>query len=127
MFDVDLYPFLNRVYRPAARSYESWRRASRIRILKSINPDVLEQIGEKRALASFRSAARSVPYYREFLRELGVDPASIRTMEDFLTRVPVIGKEIFHEADIAALAVGGTIADAKNILTSSGFSGRFSF
>jgi phenylacetate-CoA ligase len=47
---------------------------------------------ERRLQSMVRFAAASVPYYRTAFRRDGVDPASIRTLED-LARIPPLDKE----------------------------------
>jgi phenylacetate-CoA ligase len=51
--------------------------------------------GEAAALKLFRQAAASVPAYREFLREHGIDPGQVESIDDF-RRVPMMDKESYH-------------------------------
>jgi phenylacetate-CoA ligase len=51
--------------------------------------------GEAAALKLFRQAAATVPAYREFLRERGIDPGQVASMEDF-RRVPMMDKASYH-------------------------------
>ena len=58
--------------------------------------DELRAYQEKRLRALVRWASRRSPYYRRWFGEAGVDPTSIRTLDD-LERLPVIDR-----ADLAA-------------------------
>jgi phenylacetate-CoA ligase len=79
-------------------------------------------------LGAFHAAAGEVPAYADILREAGVDPASVDSLEEFRRRVPVIGKrETFGRFPIARLCRGGDVGDIRGVLTSSGHSGAFSF
>ncbi|MBN1794355.1 MAG: hypothetical protein JW844_05270 [Candidatus Omnitrophica bacterium] len=92
-------------------------------------PEDIIRYSERRAIDTFRHAARTVPAYRELLRQRGVDPATIKGIADFKKQVPVISKkETFLEHDsIQKLCVKGRLSDLKEILASSGFSGAYSF
>lgn len=60
--------------------------------LKKINPEVLEIIGERRALSVFRQCARTIPAYHNFLLKHGIAPFNIRSLTDFHDRVPETDK-----------------------------------
>ena len=73
-------------------------------------------------LELFRETARNVPAYQAVLREHGVDPARIRTLEDFRT-LPVLTKDNYHRRfPLADLCRDGRIGDM--IAVSSGSSGE---
>ena len=55
------------------------------------------EAGRQVALSAFRLAAARVPAYRDFLRQHGVDPSRIRTVDDFLT-LPVTDKDSYLRA-----------------------------
>lgn len=81
-------------------------------------------VGEKRALQLFHSAAVRVPAYRKFLAEHKVDPATIRTAKD-LARVPYISKENYlRKYSLHELVWDGEIDQASMINRSSGSSGK---
>jgi phenylacetate-CoA ligase len=46
-------------------------------------------------LELFQRVAVTVPAYRKFLAERGIDPATVRTMDDF-RRLPLMDKESYH-------------------------------
>lgn len=73
-------------------------------------------------------AANCVPAYRDLLKKRGVDSTTIRTFSDFLQKVPVIAKEdIFPKYPLHELFRFGDISIMQSAMTSSGFSGIFSF
>jgi phenylacetate-CoA ligase len=85
-------------------------------------------LAEPKILAAFINAATRVPAYKNFLAQRGVDPTTIRTLDDFAARVPVIDKDqTFGAHDLPDLCQSGTIAGATAAYTSSGYSGTFSF
>ncbi|MFJ8957944.1 phenylacetate--CoA ligase family protein [Lentzea sp. NPDC102401] len=72
----------------------------------------------------FQHTAATVPAYRKLLRENGIDPASIRTFEDF-QRLPLLDKANYHERyPLPELCRGGRLEDCDMIAVSSGSSGR---
>jgi phenylacetate-CoA ligase len=80
--------------------------------------------GGEQAVRLFHDVAGSVPAYREFLREHEVDPASIRTLEDF-RGLPLMTKDTYHRRyPLPQLCRGGRIEDSDMIAVSSGSTGR---
>jgi phenylacetate-CoA ligase len=78
----------------------------------------------ERALALFRDVAGSVPAYGAFLAEHGVDPASIRTADDF-SCLPLTTKEGYlRRHTLAELCRGGTIEGSDMVAVSSGSTGE---
>lgn len=63
--------------------------------LKKINPEVLELIGERRALSVFKQCANSIPAYRHFLQKHHIDSATIHTLNDFRDKVPETDKDSY--------------------------------
>jgi len=85
---------------------------------------------EKYLLKVFHQYATSVPAYTKLLKEKGVDPESITTIDAFQRLVPVIDKYdtfIKYEDQISNLCVNGDLHGVASILSSSGYSGRFSY
>lgn len=75
-------------------------------------------------LELFHRTAEHVPAYRAFLREHGVDPASVRTLEDF-ARVPLVTKENYvAKYPLSDRCRTGDIADNDMIAFSSGSTGE---
>jgi phenylacetate-CoA ligase len=80
-----------------------------------------------RALALFHEVAASVPAYRRFLAEHGIDPASIRTGADFAS-LPVITKQNYVQRyPLAELCRGGRLESCDMIAVSSGSTGKPTF
>jgi phenylacetate-CoA ligase len=75
------------------------------------------------ALELFRDVAASVPAYRAFLAEHGVDPGSVRTPADF-ARLPLATKQNYVQRHpLAALCRGGRLESCDMIAVSSGSTG----
>jgi len=82
------------------------------------------QRGQANALATFRRAARTVPAYRAFLKEHGVQPRDIQTFEDF-QQLPATSKEDYLlKHDLADLMPGGKLDGTRVVATSSGSTGQ---
>jgi len=85
---------------------------------------------EKYLLKVFHQYATSVPAYTKLLKEKGVDPTSVTSVDAFQRLVPIIDKYdtfIKYEGQISNLCVNGDLRDLASILSSSGYSGRFSY
>ena len=75
---------------------------------------------ERAALRSFQSAARGSRGYRAHLAEYGVvDHRAVRSIEE----VPYTDKQSVFGGDIEEWIAGGRVADAAELVTSSGSSG----
>src|SRR3989304_4074803 len=89
-----------------------------------------KQDQEKYLLKVFRQYASSVPAYTKLLKEKGVNPESITSVDAFKRLVPIIDKYdtfIEYEDRISNLCVDGELGDIVSVLSSSGYSGRFSY
>jgi phenylacetate-CoA ligase len=89
-----------------------------------------KQDQEKYLLKVFRQYASSVPAYTKLLKEKGVKPESITSVDAFKRLVPIIDKYdtfIKYENQISNLCVDGELGDVVSVLSSSGYSGRFSY
>lgn len=105
------------------RQYDAIRRH-----LRTAEPRAMMLDGESKALRAFQRAAATVPAYQRLLKRHGLDPSSVRTIEDFKNKVPIVDKEqIFAENDLRDLCVGGTLKGITSFHSSSGQTGRFSF
>jgi phenylacetate-CoA ligase len=72
----------------------------------------------------FHRAAGSVPAYREFLREHGADPATVRTLDGF-ARLPLMTKENYHtKYPLAERCRDGRLDSCDMIAVSSGSTGH---
>jgi phenylacetate-CoA ligase len=75
-------------------------------------------------LALFREVAAEVPAYRELLASHGLDPAAVRTREDF-ARLPVLTKESYvARHPLAARCRGGDLSTCDFVAFSSGSTGE---
>jgi phenylacetate-CoA ligase len=83
--------------------------------------------GSETAIALFRDVADSVPAYRALLREKGIDPAAIRSVEDF-RRLPILTKESYIQRfPLADLCREGRLDTCDMIAVSSGSTGTPTF
>src|SRR5919204_1050660 len=78
----------------------------------------------ERALRLFRDVAASVPAYGEFLRDHDVDPAEVRTADDFAL-LPLTTKEGYlRRHALADLCRGGSLEGCDMAAVSSGSTGE---
>jgi phenylacetate-CoA ligase len=83
--------------------------------------------GQDWVLDLFHRTAGSVPGYRDFLREQGVDPAGVRTFADF-GRLPLMTKENYHTRyPLPQRCRDGRLDSCDMIAVSSGSTGRPSY
>ena len=74
-------------------------------------------------VALFHEVANSVPAYRKFLGEHGVDPVTITSRQDF-ERLPLLDKASYHQRyPLPELCRDGRLEDLDMIAVSSGSSG----
>jgi len=79
---------------------------------------------ENPVLALFHRTAETVPAYRKFLREHGIEPQTVQTMADF-ARLPLTDKAGYHRKyPLPELCRGGTFDELDMIAVSSGSSGH---
>src|ERR1051326_5094817 len=77
-----------------------------------------------RVVELFHRVAGSVPAYRAFLAEHGVDPVQVRTFADF-ERLPLLTKENYHRRyPLPDLCRQGRLAGCDMIAVSSGSTGQ---
>src|SRR5579863_5770323 len=75
------------------------------------------------ALELFHDAARSVPAYAAFLKSAGLDPAAVRSAEDF-DRLPMLTKDNYQRRyPLPELCRGGRLDGCDMVAVSSGSSG----
>ena len=98
--------------------------------LQNLDPARVRKKSEGLALKQFHRAALTVPFYSRLLREARIDPKMIGCIEDFQGDLPVIDKDgtfIKNQGTIQDLCVKGGLEGFDSILSSSGFSGHFSY
>lgn len=104
------------------------QRQQTIKLLRTVDPERIEQYGQRLLIQAFRRAATRVPAYKQILKEHGVDCRAITNIDTFKKLIPVITKhDVFPRFEIEDLCVGGTIKDMKLAMSSSGFSGVYSY
>ncbi len=104
------------------------QRKQTIKLLCSIDPSKLEKYGEKLLIPAFHRAAKKVPAYKKILAEHNVNYRKINDIQTFKKEVPIIEKHnTFARFEIENLCVGGTIKNMKLAMSSSGFSGVYSY
>lgn len=82
---------------------------------------------ERRALELFGSVVDSVPAYRAFLAEHGVNPAEVRDLAGF-SALPLLTKENYlRRYPLAELCRGGELSGCDMIAVSSGSTGEPTF
>jgi phenylacetate-CoA ligase len=75
-------------------------------------------------ISFFRDVVASVPAYRKFLADAEIDPAAIRSVEDF-RRLPMTSKAAYaNRYPLPELCRGGTLDGCDIIAVSSGSSGQ---
>ncbi|HEU0201405.1 MAG TPA: hypothetical protein VFR86_13350 [Burkholderiaceae bacterium] len=95
--------------------------------IDSVTARCLTQSPPAHVLAHFHEVARTVPAYRKFLLERGIEAESVRTIEDF-TRVPVTTKDNYQRVHpLPALCRHGALAACDMIAVSSGSTGTPAF
>lgn len=98
-------PLLRRLYLrfvAALMPLHHWKLSSvalryfyQLRRLQWLSPDQIRELQESRLRALISHAYRHVPYYREMLDRLGIDPGEIRHLAD-LQRLPVLSKDVIR-------------------------------
>jgi len=79
------------------------------------------------ALALYRDVVETVPAYRAFLAEQGVEPGAIRSLEDF-ARLPLLTKANYLQRyPLPELCRGGRLESCDFISVSSGSTGQPTF
>ena len=79
---------------------------------------------QDRVVELFRSAARDVPAYREFLTSQGIDSADVKTYADFQTLSLTTKQNYMLAYPLPALTRDGRLAECEMVAVSSGSTGR---
>jgi phenylacetate-CoA ligase len=83
-----------------------------------------EHQAQARVLDLFHGVAREVPAYRAFLEEHGVEPQSVRSIDDF-RRLPLVDKRNYvYRYPLADLCRGGSLDGMDMFALSSGSTGQ---
>lgn len=84
----------------------------------------LEKKGQKEALKLFQEAAKNVPAYKDFLKKNGVNPKTVKNLNDF-KQLPLIDKDNYlRQYPMRDLMWGGSEFNGDLISVSSGSTGE---
>lgn len=93
--------------------------------LKKINPEVLEIIGQRRALSVFKQCAKTIPAYKNYLLKHHVDPSTIRTVQQFHDAVPELDKANYvHKYSFVKQCRSSMLPRFGLLVESSGSTGK---
>jgi len=92
--------------------------------MKTMPASFWEKQSEKLALKTLQEAVEYSPAYRDFLEKEGVDPKSIKTIEEFKQKVPIILKTNFLQFYPIEELVGKKFNEIFGICFSSGSTGK---
>ncbi len=81
-----VFPIFDRRWRPSTQQY-----LKELRQFEFASLEAVQQVQWQKLKAIVGHAARNVPYYRNLFRQGGLQPADIRSFEDF-RRVPILAK-----------------------------------
>jgi phenylacetate-CoA ligase len=88
-----------------------------------LGEDALREIRERKLRSLVHHAWSRVPYYRSLFDAAGVDPASIRTLDD-LARIPITTKDDLRAAGLGRILARGTDRAACFRFWTSGTTGK---
>ncbi len=109
---------------PKSESYLSALQSYLAEPLDELLGESAEQEAEERALELFHEVAESVPAYGAFLREQGLGPEMVRTVEDFRGVPPVTKENYVLRYPLPDLCRGGRLEECDMVAVSSGSTGR---
>ena len=102
--------------------------ASQFKRFCRTDPSLFDYFSKRKILYMFRSTVKKVPAYAGFLKEAGIDPASIRSAEDFDTLVPSTSKENYiWKFPLEERCIHGKYPEYGSVEESSGTTGKPTF
>ncbi len=105
-----------------------FERRKTLKILTTTNPEEIVAYGNKQLLKAFQRAAQRVPAYADILKKAGCNHEKVTSIEEFKSKVPLIAKEdVFPKYNLKDICLDGSISRIRSGMSSSGFSGVFSF
>ncbi len=105
-----------------------YKRKKVIKYFTTTDPDKIESVSARLLLKAFKRVSENVPAYKDILNKHELDPSKITSVEKFKEFVPVVDKELlFTNYNIHELCLNGSLESMKTAMSSSGFSGNFSF
>lgn len=94
------------------------------KLLKSKKSDFWVAEGRRRSLDLFHAAARRVPAYKDFLKKHGINPAKIKTWDDF-QNVPIVDKKNYlRQYPLEKLCWDGSLKKPLVFTSTSGSTGE---
>jgi len=110
------------------RKFMLYERKKTLKILTTTAPEDIVGYGEKLLLKAFQRTASRVPAYKDILKKVGCSPEKVSSVSAFKSMVPLITKEdVFPKYDIHDICLDGSIGRIRSAMSSSGFSGVYSF
>jgi phenylacetate-CoA ligase len=109
------------------KKLNSLKRKRTIRYLQTTKPEYFEDLSEKKLLSEFNKINSSFPAYMSILEERRIIPRSVKAIDDFKLRVPVLKKSDYFEKYTFNQLLGSNVSKARVITSSSGFSGTFAY
>ncbi|RLI39409.1 hypothetical protein DRO69_14315 [Candidatus Bathyarchaeota archaeon] len=96
-----------------------------VKLLQTINPELLEKISKRKAVLQLKRAAKKVPFYKIFLKQHKIKIEKLKSFSDF-KKVPLTTKEnyITKCRDLSNLFVDGKLSSTNLIYKSSGYTGK---
>lgn len=96
-----------------------------LRLVKTKKDSFWSYEREKRPLALFHEAARRVPAYKDFLKKNKVNPAKIKTFDDFQLFVPPVSKKDYlRQYPLSELCWDGSLEKPLVFTSTSGSTGE---
>ena len=109
---------------PLSSSFLTLPSKTYIKYYETVHPQELEEEGFRRALQLFHKAAERVPAYKDFLKKNAVNPALIKSREDF-KQVPIVNKHNYLRAyPLKDLLWDGKLDNMFILSSSSGSTGE---
>lgn len=110
------------------RELTLFERRKTLKILTTTDSEKIVAYGEKQLLKAFQRAAQRVPAYKDILKKAGCSPEKVTSIAAFKSMVPLLTKEdVFPKYSIQDICLDGSIDRIRSGMSSSGFSGVYSF
>lgn len=96
------------------------------KLLINGNPEKIQKYGENLVLPAFKKAYSEIPAFKKIYNNLNID--NIHTFQDYKRSIQIIEKDdVFTKYKLKDLCRNSKIDDMRLAMTSSGFSGIFSY
>lgn len=91
--------------------------------LSKSSPKLIEYLAQKKLLEGFRYLSKTLPAYKKFLKEKGINPKQIKTLKDFKKLPHTTKQNYVLKYDIKERIIDSRFGDIFSIERSSGYSG----